>query len=502
MKRRHISLAVAASLGVAANAYAYNPTAAHDVTVYMSGASAVDNQIADLLDTQVCEANKDYLNFTAGSPDSAGGYWGISCQTNTQATKKIANLPANVRILFLKRSAGGSAQGVNPLLESTAINHLNINGCSGSSPNWTCNTQTPILSDAGISDVNPEMFRDVNTPSGFSPVDPAQVAANLNVRPVAAQVFGVAVTKLLRDALQDAGVKLGKLPAGCVGSETEACMPSLSKDQIASLMSGQVGFWESVLVDNNGTPTPLPLFVDPAYRPTNAGNGVFVEICRRVNGSGTQAVTNANLLDVPCNGSAALPADASDFSNGPLVHVNSSSGNVDQCLSDLNDGTNTASNPKDINTDGRHTWAIGVQGTEKNADNSRNYRFIKIDGAAPTLENVWNGKYSDWAELTVQYPKSGLSANQIALIEHIASQAGNPAAIAALNSTTSNHPFGQAGYLALSTNGFTMDNVFDTANPVTGYTHGPGGASLDNCRKPVFNKDIIPNSSFANGLPF
>lgn len=495
MKLRHISLAVAASLGATANVYAYNPTAAHTVTVYMSGASAVDNQIAALLDTRVCEANKDYLNFAGGKPN--GNYWGISCQTNTQATKKIASLPANASVLFIKRAAGGSAQGVSPLLANQAIAHLDVNSCGGGSPNWSCGSQTNILSDAGISDVNPEMFRGKNTPAGFLPVNPADVAANLIVRPVAAQVFGIPVTKLLRDALQDAEIKLGKLPGCAVGDETQACMPSLSKEQVASLLTGQVGFWDDVYVDNAGTKQQLLSFVNGSLLPTDT----MVHICRRVDGSGTQAQANAKFLDHPCNSSALLPAEIDNTSNGPRVFLNSGSTDVEKCLSDLNDGTNTAQNPV-VNTNGRSAWAIGVQGTEKNPTNARNYRFIKIDGVAPTLENVWNGKYFDWAELTVQYPKTGLSANKIALIEHIANQAANPAAVAALNTTTANHTWGQAGYLALSTNGHNMDNVFDTANPVLGYTHAPAGASLDNCRVPTFNSDIPANSGFTLGLPF
>jgi hypothetical protein len=496
MKLRHISLAVAAFLGAAANAYAYNPTAAHDVTVYMSGASAVDNQIAALLDTQVCEANKDYLNFASGKPN--GNYWGISCQTNTLGTKKIASLPANVRVLFIKRSAGGSAQGVSPLLANQAIAHLDVNSCGGSSPNWSCGSQTNILSDAGISDVNPEMFRGANTPAGFAPVNPADVAANLIVRPVAAQVFGIPVTKLLRDALQDAEIKLGKLPNTCApGNETEACMPSLSKAQVTSILAGRVGFWNDVYVDDNGTQTSLVDFVNAAYRPTDT----TVHICRRVDGSGTQAQANANFLGHPCVSTASLPAEVDDVANGPRAFLNSGSGDVEKCLADLNDGTNTATAPV-VNTDGRTAWAVGVQGTEKNPTNSKNYRFIKIDGVAPTLENVWNGKYFDWAELTVQYPKTGLSANKIALVEHIAAQAANPAAVAALNTSTANHTWGQAGYLALSTNGHTMDNVFSTGNPVLGYTHAPGTSSLDNCRAPALNPDIAPNSGFTLGLPF
>ncbi|MEQ8659512.1 MAG: hypothetical protein RLW62_01710, partial [Gammaproteobacteria bacterium] len=53
----------------------------------------------------------------------------------------------------------------------------------------------------------------------------------------------------------------------------------------------------------------------------------------------------------------------------------------------------------------RYGWGIGVQSTEKNPDLGLGYRFVKVDGLVPSLENVYAGDYTDHYEQTCQIRK-------------------------------------------------------------------------------------------------
>jgi len=492
MQVKKIAAAVAASsLGFCGQSWALEPGASPDIEIFMSGASAQDGNVRQLFEELCVGGTLDvYLdNSNPSSPGSA--HTAIFCQIDSS---KVTGLSVNnPKVLFHKRSAGGSAQGVGPVLDEQAIDAMAINNgnCEkgAANGNWLCRTSQPgdlvkKVSDAGVSDVNPELFRGINTPDGVAPVDPSKIAQRLDVVSGGGLVFNTPVTKSLRDALQRAQIDMGTLDADCEGQDTERCMPSLSKQQIASLLTGNIGKWSEIKVVDKGG--------QPKGDLTQYANGSItdgkVTICRRVNGSGTQATTNAKLLNAPCTDSAVSPASTSNPLAGPIVVLNSGSGNVDTCLDDFNQGTNNSK----ANTAGAKAWAIGVQSTERNADLKYNYRFIAIDGVAPTLANTASGHYLDWAEVTYQWRKpayNGPTGDKLKLIQKIASDAGSPSIIAKNNAKYA-HPFGQGGYLAATTSGNSApaDGKFDANNPVNPYTHAPG-LSLDNCRVPVIDNN-------------
>ena len=125
--------------------------------------------------------------------------------------------------------------------------------------------------------------------------------------------------------------------------------------------------------------------------------------------------------------------------------------------------------------------------TEKNPSNALAYRFIKIDGVAPTLQNAAAGRYGVAAEVTYQWLKSGgPTGDKAKIISRVATDAGKPSIIAANNKSFA-FTWGQGGYLAVSTAGWEVSPTgeLDLNNPVTPYTHAPNGLSLDNCRVPV-----------------
>jgi len=488
MKLNHITAALAAGTVLASGAaQALPPTDVPDIEIFASGATAQDKNIGQLFGELCVTGSLDTYKDTSNPSNPGSAHTAYFC---TLDSSKVTGLSAsNPKVLFHKRAAGGSAQGVNPVVDEQEIDAMVINNgnCTlTSANNYGCSISgagslVKKVSDMGVSDVNPEMFVGQNTPAGSDDVSATKVSERLEVRSGGALVFNTPVTKALRDALQRAQIEAGTLTAGCAGQDTEACMPSLSRQMVASLFTGNIGKWSEIkVITSGGTSKPL---TDYAVSGDTTDDKVY--LCRRVNGSGTQAQFNAKFLNYPCTDSALTPSSASNPSSGPVVVLNSGSGDMDNCLKDFNDGSNDSTQ----NSGAVKAWAIGIQSTERNADASRNYRFVKIDGQAPTLENAFAGRYFDFAEVTYQWRKTGFNGptgDTLKIIEKIASDAGKPSIIAA-NNASFVHPFGNGGYLAVSANGFDVpaDGKFDANNPVTPYSHAPGGLSLNNCRIPV-----------------
>jgi hypothetical protein len=323
--------------------------------------------------------------------------------------------------LFHKRSQGGSAQGVNPLIDGVAIAHMRIdNGnCTAVAPatnpaTWNCQATganlTNVVSDAGVSDVEPKLFVGPNKPSNASAVNPAQADAVLEVIPAAGLVFGVPVTDALYIALQKAQNLLAA-PNGTgscqPGDYTDACMPSLTKSEVATIISGQIKRWNEFSV--NGTSltalaagmTYTDTTVNPPVVRNVVPNDTKVRYCKRIDGSGTGAQQYAKFLNNPCSSAGLNPDWSGSSFNGPVKHEVSGSGDMELCLTDFDRGTVTANqitstNPDvfntPVNTANNRAWAVGQQSLENNATHARPYRFIKIDGVAPTLQNVFKGE--------------------------------------------------------------------------------------------------------------
>jgi ABC-type phosphate transport system substrate-binding protein len=493
MQPKRIAAAIAATtLLQGGAALAHDPGVTPDIEIFMSGATAQDGNLGQLF-TELCVSGTldEYRdNASASSPGSA--HRAYFC---TLDSSKVTGLTQNnPRVLLHKRAAGGSAQGVNPVVDEQAIDAMSIKNGNCTAPVapdtfYRCRISQAgdlekQVSDAGVSDVNPEMFAGPNTPAGSSPANALKIGERMEVRSGGALVFNAPVTLSLRNALQEAQLATGALPADCaVGNETELCMPSLSRYLIASLFTGNIGKWSEIkVVMSDGSSQPLT-----SYAKAGDISDDKVRLCRRVNGSGTQAQFNAKFLNTPCSSGALAPIATSNPLAGPVVVLNSGAGDVDNCLDDFNAGANNSAQ----NANGDKAWAIGVQSTERNVSLSKQYRFVKIDGAAPTLENAASGHYFDFAEVTYQYRKpafNGPTGDKLTIIQKIASDAGKPSIIAK-NNQAYVHPFGRAGYLAVSRSGFAVPSnaVFDPNTPVTPYTHAPGGLSLDNCRAPVID---------------
>lgn len=499
MKMNKLAAAVAASCAMAmGTAHALTPDAPIAITLHMSGASAEDYALRLLFTTDLCVSGTadEYLSNGNGNDFSA-----ISCQLDNSKLVDAASLPAgfptNPNVILVKRSNGGSGMGVQPVAEARAITNMVVNSsnCTDTGTTdpelgievYSCNTTinadgspgagtAAIVSDAGLSDVEPGMFVGPNVPPGSSDVTPADLN-NLNVASATAVVFGVPVSLNLRNALQAA-------EGLTVGSETEADMPSLSSRQIAALETGGITNWNQLMVGSTGLPS-----VSGVTPP--ASGSTLVHICRRVPGSGTQAQFNANFLRSPCT-PGALPSVLTSGLFGPIVTQNAGAGGLGDCLSNESKAGN---------------WAIGLQSTEKNTSHSKDYRFIKVDGYAPTLQNVMATNYFDWSANSMQWRKTldnGTDvncanttdcSNKLEVLKTIRKKVAGPAIIKALN-TKFQYSWGQGGYLALSTNATPpADGQYDPNNPTINQTKTV--SSPDTCRiSHVISASQLPQAPF------
>lgn len=486
--------------------------AATTYEIFLSGSSAAQPFIESLMTSskipatnRICDSTQLIYKFsdtaTAGKDQNA-----YLCVLNT-ANPALKGLAAGkTNLLLYKRNNGGSAQGVNPVVADAAIDFLKVDtaaNCSVVTPgvagtsftklNCAYTAGNALLSnpqkpDFGMSDVDPAQFFGQNTPSGFDPITAADVD-KLTVKAAGALVFGVPVTKKLRNAMQEA--QFGKTHSCTKDANREkaTCMPSLSSAQIASIFTGKLSSWKQ-----------LKFGASDLYTNASAANKPAsdrLHICRRTNGSGTGAQFGIKFLNYPCTSVATAPASETGALPETVakaqVHENSSAGVVSECLSELDSGTNTVGTSFDQSRYPGARWAIGIQGTEHNASASFDYRYIKVDGVEPTLDQVVRGKYKDWVELTYQYNKTHVfDASEQAIVDELIKQAGNPAVMAATN-LAAVHLWGQGGFLATPQFFAAPANgVIALDKPVNPFSHGttaPGAAgSTNNCRAPaVYN---------------
>lgn len=508
MKLKALSAAVVAAGAMMANgAFALSPTSTYDLNIYISGASAQDKALLTQA-TKLCDAGTLDVFSDGGPAKPEGSSFNAAGCTISQAKVPTLTVPS-LNVLFHKRSKGGSAWGVGPVAAgdtipqmaittancgSAATGNATINGVS--TPVWTCSNTVTVDSptDAGISDVEPALFTKasnlipVGATYGTVTGDPGTFAVpqsqldGLTIRGMSAVTFGIPVTLNLRNALQLAQGKT-------VGSDDVTQMPSLTKEQISSIMTGSVGTWANFKVLDTNTNT----YVGLNSLSTLAGAGIStpvtarINVCRRDPGSGTQAQFNALFLADGCtDGTLTASLDNTSGSahtggtgvttqplgSGLVVHENAGSGDVDSCLSNLQGG---------------NIWGIGIQSLEKG---NANYRFVAVDGVAPTLKNVATNKYWDWAANSIQWRSAAISGDKLNILNKIADEISNPIDLATLDASFNPRITGTdavVGLLALNTNGspkFTGTIPFAASNPVMTVTrNGTGGTSAPNTCK-------------------
>lgn len=368
----------------------------------------------------------------------------------------------------------------------------------------------------GISDVDAAQF--------VSPLNGANAANGLTKKALtmgstafAAQVFGIGVNLKLRNAMQNAQIASGTLPASCAGLDTEECMPGFTTAQITSIFAaGRFNDWTNL---SYGTGNLVS--ANPGKTPKNTA----VHICSRTAGSGTLATFQTVFENAPCSVNEAIQAAVSTTviplqssvlgveaanATSKVYHAIESSGDVENCLASL-DGYDVAKKAASTTgivgngnfgagttqplvlspatSEGDFRWAVGLFGATSNTANALPYRFVKIDGYAPSLINTANGKYKFWSELSyvTPTPTTKLSSTAQAFVNGMS----RPDIIAKGNPTKaswSTTAASASGYMATASKAITGVTAFNPALPVMPFTHSNGAnlvGSVNHCRAPA-----------------
>lgn len=524
---------------------------AGSVVIWHSGASASTYSMQTAVVEAFCDTAQpvDVMEDArvVGKPD----FWSVACMGKSTLPATMAGK----KILWSKRDEGGSGTGVGPLATSKPIGFMkpstgagtNCPAVSGtkSFPGvtanlWHCtafnvpaviNEADPTadgvirVPDIGTSDIEPDKFTTaftynvpatdfdldgVRSPTDTDDILAAHDANSLVKEGVAQLVFNTPVNLLMYQDLQraqfpsghplysdcnPAGATYGSITSSSANANSEKCMPSLSSSVI-----------RSIFAKNGAIRGAKDLRAETAY-----GSGTFVEldavaggatdnniqICRRVNGSGTQAQFNAMHLGYPCDATSDKSIDTLVPEGESLltsfVSEGESSGDVEKCSNDFNNGTNISGKNSAL----RKRWAIGIQSLEKNAPSSTTglysnpYRHIKIDGFAPTLVNAHAGQYYNYGTQSLQY-KSGAPTITVDAFNALKPYIQDPLKLPSLNKT---HAFGKSGWLATPSATVTPDSALDFNRPVSWFRRVSVGNVPNTCALPsAFKKSGTPGT--------
>lgn len=439
--------------GLSAPAFALTAFDTPDLKIHLSGASAPDNFL-ETLATGMFTGVKgtDWFAYVDnGDGKQQRAFFGVM--------KGVADgVPASLagkKVLFIKRSTGGSVFGVNPVARAEALAILKVDSgvCSNVSVpagyNYKCpvvgvdpGVGTPtgeeLVADFGVSDVGPALFKEpYNVEFGKTQLSPAEVAG-MTVTQVNTLAMGLAVTNAIPDTTH------------------------FSRAVYGALLSGNLSDWTQV---------------DAALAPA-AGNQVVV--CRRVPGSGTQTSYNWFFNNFPCATNSIAgsgntqPTRMSDSASGIVsgsgtsldpfvidptagytVLENSSSGNVADCMTKAaGGGIHTFKDEEgksysvNFGTGGYGAVAVlSVDSLGKSSNAANKWSYRSIDGAGmyydsdagtavvpastgngvhPSKDNLIEGKYEFASELTMQY-RNDLAGLKKDFADFFIARAGDPA---------------------------------------------------------------------------
>lgn len=462
------SLVAACAFAFAGQAFALAPTVTPDVTLFISGSSALQNAFG--------EVSVDmFQNGTAGSATATDEFFDGTATTASGSNfrayfgvmKAAAPVPTALqgkKVLIYNTAKGGSIYGVNPVALSTTVARLDITTCGTAAvttdaktlkPVWSCTGSVTAVPDGGISDVEPATLESAANIARIAGAIPADIGGPLSTAQMAS-LSGSAIVGQVFAIIVNAAT--GPKPA-------TTAMVNMSKAQVAAIMSGTITDWN--LIDST-----VP-----------AGSTSMV-ICRRQSGSGSQASINAGILGNPCMGagqispsgylatSATLGATSAVAAGSVVVVENASSGNLGHCMTYAQNGTGTSA--IDVTTGNivaagaansvvlpAGNYAIGLMGLDHSVGTDL-YQNVTLNGVVPSLATAVLGQYDLVVESTMQTRASYPAGNTLSLYNFLVSEISNPLILGGSSGAV------VPGILGLSENGYvpTTLGTFTAANPV------------------------------------
>ena len=537
-KSKYLLLGALAAASLSPAAFALTGTTLDNIVgtpdeFFLSGATASDSAIKSFVKSDLCAAGTyDIYQDIVGSGTTAvkaGNWFTMTCTLNSAAPVPSSLFGHNV--IIHKRTKIGSIYGVYPIALNSYVEFLNVRSDRGSGAcvadtaantyNCTVATSPSVLRDVprhagngdecdyqtaapanpastgvaitvaagldtlcrrasmGSSDVEAEMFQGVNltnfTGDNFTKLTSTQLGQLTRSRAFG-QLFGVAVSNGVWTALQAAQGLTGAPAAD--GSN----WPSLSRDTIRNIVKGNVATW-SAAVAGAGVPSTIDQ----------------INVCRREQGSGSQASSNQFFLNYPCD-TLLQPAQdnqATWAAGSPWVKENTSSTFVKACLNESEAGTTNAH----VGVPG---GGIGVLSFNGNPGASDTWKWVRINGVVPSMQNSILGLSDFWYETQLAYNK-GLAAGpekdlvtaligEMSKATRITTAAAN--GIAAMSFTTG------VGAFDSGTNNTAFGSIYTATSPVMGGKHGtastyPTSGSPLSCRPILLDADTATAPSRA-----
>ncbi|MFM8331794.1 MAG: hypothetical protein ACKN9T_08905 [Candidatus Methylumidiphilus sp.] len=396
-------------------------------------------------------------------------------------------------------------------------------------------------SDAGILGVDaklllrpgtknyPVVVPRVGSGADVFPTGISNVPANIAQVSTGGLVYGVGVTSDLYKVLQAAQKRAGQLPAStAIGDyEHEGNIPSLPRNFIGSLLAGKIKLWDEVkIVDKQaGSPTlgqalalTHPSIIADAgvsLPTTNAVSKVPVAVGNRNAGAAIGAIAYAKFLNYPWTTGAFAPPsptnNAFDATSSPIIKDPGGSTATGRLLNDWNQGLNASGLNSTAAAAGPapKRWGVAINDATRNASGTvgvtpetagkQNWRYVRIDGYLPKIENIASGGYPHWGEGVLLYNTNTIDPAKKTVLDALGNGLASPSVGAGVNSSIV-HTWGTTGVFAFTKNtSYTTDIPFNPNNPVVGYTHN-NGAPLDEI-VPVISDSARANGVLLQGLP-
>lgn len=398
MKLHQITLAVFALAAGSASA-AITPT----FTIHMDGATALGNSVTDV-SKAMC---KDAASTQAYQGGPGNKIKGVYC---SDVNTTDSGLAAGTTLWVVKNNVDGSLEAFDRAIKRNAQT-LVLDEATCPAPTFagttlTCTGTKLVNAHGGFSDVEGKVWQ------ARGQFNPAGVAFTTKSG-FAGQGFGVAVSNKLYEALQTAqGLATGVYDV--------ANQPNITKQQFTSILSA-VGAYHT-----NWTP-----FLG-AGAPGATNN---MNLCRRVNVSGTQAGMDVYFLNNPCAGAnptfGKLTAAADGTYGTFKVIENSGTSDVKTCLNAHDQNVVNAA----VKADGTAAdeFAIGIMSLENTPGSSDYWHFVKLDGVSPTpdaqqRQTVIDGQYNYAFESVFVYRNDNTTAQKNFMNKFVALM-GNPSKV-------------------------------------------------------------------------
>ena len=487
-------------------------------TLYIAGATAVDRTLFESLLDQtngVCDSGAAVSVFTkaaATTTPASYGNWTIHCTVRTGLA--LAGTEIGVA-----KSSSGSEFGIDPVASglstfagsSITYAGTTIANCAAPltiGPNSTnsrlgytlygnCGNSAASAPQVGVSDVEPALF-------GAS----TSVKQRLTNNGALVTPFTMTVSTNFYRALQTAQGLTGACATDTAATQSDACTPNVTVAQVRALMSQNV-YLTSQISGASG--------VDFATTYPDVDSTIL--ICRRGDTSGSQKSFERLYFGQNCGGRTpvlavkfdetavsgstnckatgclwASPVSPATLATGTLapnyVFQGNGSGDVEKCL-DYASANNI--------------FAVGILSGDRvptDAATTR-FRYVKIDGVLPSVENVLAEKWTYNTENVFTNPTGNSpnldaynTGNRASIFSSLVlAQLRNPVNVAKTHSLPASVGFGRIGLTVRPSNNFAplasdSSSTRPVAPTIRALSHD--GSPVNNCAEMVVaSEDVI-----------